>query len=173
MWQPIYAFWVLYDAQKAILHFIDFDMFANPAVMLQNNARLVTALVESWRPETNTLFMRHREMTVILEDVGFILRLPTTGRLIVGDDIYSRRRYFARNWCEPLTNQQVNEAFTRIGVKYTWLYETHVRVDPGPDLMKIAIHTQAYLFFIVGSILFPTLVGMLCIEDTSDTCTYL
>ena len=38
--------WFLSDAQKEILHAIGFGVFANPGVILQNDARLVTALVE-------------------------------------------------------------------------------------------------------------------------------
>ncbi|XP_074337281.1 protein FAR1-RELATED SEQUENCE 5-like [Apium graveolens] len=51
--------WVLSDAQKDLLHSIGFGVFANPGVVLQNDVRLVTTLVEGWRPETNTFFMRH------------------------------------------------------------------------------------------------------------------
>ena len=46
--------------------------------------------------------------------------------------------------------------FTRGRVKLTCMYETFGRADPGPDLRRIVVHTQAYLFFVVGSILFPT-----------------
>ncbi|KAL1823710.1 hypothetical protein ACET3Z_010488 [Daucus carota] len=38
--------WFLSDAQKKILHAIGFGVFANPGVILQNDVRLVTALVE-------------------------------------------------------------------------------------------------------------------------------
>lgn len=58
-------------------------------------------------------------MTVTLEDVGYILGLPITGRPIVGDDISSTKGFFARNWFEPLTNGQVEVVFTRGGIKYT------------------------------------------------------
>lgn len=67
---------VLSDAQKEILHAICFGVFSNPSVVLQNDARLVTALVERWHPETNTFFMRRGEMKVKLENVGYILGLP-------------------------------------------------------------------------------------------------
>lgn len=50
----------------------------------------------------------------------------------------------------------MESAFTRGGMQYNWLYETYGIADPGPDPRRIVILTQAYLFFVVGSVLFPT-----------------
>ena len=135
---------------------VGFGVFANPGIVLQNDTRLVSALVERWRPETNTFFMRQGEMTVTLEDVGYILGLPVVGRPLVGDGIDGNQSYFERAWFEKLTPQQVKDGFTRGGVRLTWLFETYGSADPGPDPRRIAVHTQAYMFFVVGSILFPT-----------------
>ncbi|CAN0884553.1 Serine/threonine-protein phosphatase 7 long form homolog [Linum grandiflorum] len=38
-----------------------------------------TALIDRWRPETNTFHMYHGEMTIMLEDVSFITGLPVDG----------------------------------------------------------------------------------------------
>nr|XP_017217396.1 PREDICTED: uncharacterized protein LOC108194972 [Daucus carota subsp. sativus] len=147
--------WFLSDAQKEILHAIGFGVFANPRLILQTDARLVSALVERWRPETNTFFMRQGEMTVTLEDVGYILGLPIHGRPLVGDVIDNQKDFFRRNWFEELSTADVDSAHTRGGVRYTWLFETY-GADPGPDPERILIHTQAYLFVVVGAVLFPT-----------------
>ncbi|CAN0912754.1 Serine/threonine-protein phosphatase 7 long form homolog [Linum grandiflorum] len=40
---------------------------------------LCTALIERWRPETNTIHMYHGEMTITLEDVYFITVLLVDG----------------------------------------------------------------------------------------------
>ncbi|CAN1332518.1 Protein MAIN-LIKE 2 [Linum perenne] len=48
---------------------------------------LVTALIERWRPETNTFHLVPGEATITLEDVEVLTGLPTTGRpLIVSPD---------------------------------------------------------------------------------------
>lgn len=69
--------------------------------------------------EDQHLFHEKGEITVTLEDVGYILVLPITGRPIVGDGISSTRDFFARNWFESLTYEQVELVFTRVGMKYT------------------------------------------------------
>ncbi|CAN1323391.1 ATP-dependent 6-phosphofructokinase 2 [Linum perenne] len=51
------------------------------------NQELVTALIERWRPETNTFHLVPGEATITLEDVEVLTGLPTTGRsLIVSPD---------------------------------------------------------------------------------------
>ena len=89
--------WILSNAQKDILHSIGFGVFANPGVVLQNDARLVTTLVEKVASRDQYLFMRQGEMTVTLEDDGYILGLPVLGRLLVGDGIDINKGFFASN----------------------------------------------------------------------------
>ncbi|KAK1386419.1 hypothetical protein POM88_014597 [Heracleum sosnowskyi] len=148
--------WFLNDAQKEILDMTGFGLFANNDVVLQNDTALVTALVERWRPETNTFFMRQGEMTVTLQDVHYILGLPTTGHPLVGAAIHNPKAYFTRNWFEDLTDPEIDLAMDkRGGIKYTWLHKRYGG-DPGNDPQKITLHTKAYLMLVVGSVLFPT-----------------
>ncbi|CAN1849650.1 Protein MAIN-LIKE 2 [Linum perenne] len=40
-----------------------------PAVTLVPDSKLITMLVDRWRPETNTFHFYHREPTITLEDI--------------------------------------------------------------------------------------------------------
>ncbi|CAN0846847.1 Protein MAIN-LIKE 2 [Linum grandiflorum] len=54
---------------------------------------LCTALIDRWRPETNTFHMYHGEMTITLEHVAFITRLPVDGAAVIRE--YPAKDY---NW---------------------------------------------------------------------------
>ena len=45
---------------------------------------LISALVERWRPETYTFHLPHGEMSITLEDVEVIFRLPIDDEVLVG-----------------------------------------------------------------------------------------
>ena len=45
---------------------------------------LISALVERWRPETHTFHLPHGEMSITLQDVEVIFRLPIDGEVLVG-----------------------------------------------------------------------------------------
>ena len=52
---------------------------------------LITALVERWRPETNTFHLSCGEATITLEDVAYINGLPIDGLTVMGKALYSTR----------------------------------------------------------------------------------
>ncbi|CAN0857568.1 Serine/threonine-protein phosphatase 7 long form homolog [Linum grandiflorum] len=71
---------------------------------------LCTALIERWRPETNTFHMYHGEMIIMLEDVSFIIGLPvdrgavsrsSRKRTTIGDRLYSA--YWERRQAKTTT----------------------------------------------------------------------
>ncbi|MFQ6657344.1 hypothetical protein Gotur_027067, partial [Gossypium turneri] len=46
--------------------------------------KLISALIERWRPETHTFHLPCRECTITLEDVQLQLRLPVDGSALTG-----------------------------------------------------------------------------------------
>ncbi|KAK9158059.1 hypothetical protein Scep_004633 [Stephania cephalantha] len=46
------------------------------------NKELISAFVERWQPETNTFHLPFGEMSISLEDVSFLLKIPVTGKVV-------------------------------------------------------------------------------------------
>ena len=150
--------WKLRRPQRELLHMLGFGIFADPVVVLATDTRLISALVERWRPETNTFFTRQGEMTVTLEDVGFILGVPVQGDALTCGVIENKAAYFANNWFEPLTEEEVKEALYWNNIKMGWLFERYGAQKPEKNNMRATVvHTKAYLLFIMGCILFPSI----------------
>ncbi|XP_072060391.1 protein MAINTENANCE OF MERISTEMS-like [Arachis hypogaea] len=51
---------------------------------MRGHSALLSALVERWRPETHTFHLLVGEVTVMLEDVTYILGLPVNGEPVTG-----------------------------------------------------------------------------------------
>lgn len=70
-----------------------FWSFAKLKVVLKYDTKLITALVKSWRPKINILFMRHDKMILTLDDVGYIM-VSIFWEVLIYDDISDLRSYF-------------------------------------------------------------------------------
>ncbi|CAN1777999.1 Serine/threonine-protein phosphatase 7 long form homolog [Linum perenne] len=111
---------------------------------------LVTALLERWRPETNTFHLLQGEATITLEDVEVLTGLPTRGRPVsVGYDARA-----ADVICQELLGATPPPTrFTGHQVKISWVKEQFDRLPPGASADVITCYARAYTWVLVGAVL--------------------
>ena len=160
--------WKLRRPQRELLHMVWFGIFANPHVVLQTDKKLITALVERWRPETNTFHMRPGELTVTLEDVGYILGLPIFGEALSGGLIDGRKNYFGKNWFEPLSDNDVKDATYRGNIKLSWCLRNMVEKSRRRGIFVSVLFTHKHICYL-SVVQFCSLLvaGVLFMLDTS------
>ena len=117
---------------------------------------LISALVERWRPETHTFHLSHGEMSITLQDVEVIYRLPIEGEVLVGPIAVMNG-----NWsqlCKELLGfTPVNDNKTLVGQRI--LISRLVDAIAQPlldDATEIQIHQYArcYILALLGDKLF-------------------
>ena len=54
---------------------------------IKHEKHVVSALVERWRPETNSFWLPNGETTITLEDVAYITGLSVTGSTVIGPSV--------------------------------------------------------------------------------------
>ncbi|CAN1125197.1 Protein MAIN-LIKE 2, partial [Linum perenne] len=111
---------------------------------------LVTALLERWRPETNTFHLLQGEATITLEDVEVLTGLPTRGRPVsVGYDARA-----ADVICQELLGATPPPTrFTRHQVKISWVKEQFDHLPAGASADVITCYARAYAWVLVGAVL--------------------
>nr|GEX29899.1 serine/threonine-protein phosphatase 7 long form homolog [Tanacetum cinerariifolium] len=124
-----------------------------PAISLDNP--LISALVERWRRETNTFHFTVGEMSITLEDVGYLLGLAIDGDPVIGVTYTSCDAV-----CMKYLGRTPDSVSTSGGmVKLSWLKETFSGCPENCSLDTIERHTRAYLLYLVGSTIFSTTTG--------------
>ncbi|CAN1268914.1 Protein MAIN-LIKE 2 [Linum perenne] len=111
---------------------------------------LVTALIERWRPETNTFHLVPGEATITLEDVEVLTGLPTTGRpLIVSPD----ERPVSEICEQWLGVQPPANAIQGRTVRVAWVKRLFDRLPDGTTAEVITYHARAYTWVLLAGVL--------------------
>ncbi|CAN1744124.1 Protein MAIN-LIKE 2 [Linum perenne] len=131
-----------YDPRfESILSDIGLDSLRD-ALKLTPDPELITALVERWRPETNTFHLYGGEATITLEDVHFITGLSVDGL--------------------PLGKKPAPSDVLSGRIKMTWL-RSHFAYREGAisddDIHTIHQYCRAYIVDFFGSCIFADRSG--------------
>lgn len=111
---------------------------------------LLRALIERWRPETQTFHFRIGEMTITLRDVALLAALRVDGEPVTCTTLRDYTRL-----CVQLLGQAPDHIQAGC-VKLKWLRVTFMR-DIASDAPQEVVerYTRAYILYLFGSVLFP------------------
>ncbi|CAN1262433.1 Protein MAIN-LIKE 2 [Linum perenne] len=117
---------------------------------------LVTALIERWRPETNTFHLIQGEATITLEDVEVLTGLPTDG---VPVTVAVDRRPPSVICEELLGVQPPAGSITGQSVKISWVKGMFDRLPAGAPADVVIRYARAYTWVLLGAILLADRTG--------------
>ncbi|RWR73222.1 serine/threonine-protein phosphatase 7 long form-like protein [Cinnamomum micranthum f. kanehirae] len=113
---------------------------------------LIRALVERWRPETNTLHLPCGKATVTLEDVAYIYGLPIDGPAVTGNTLHSTKQTV--EICMDLLGMEPVLKRDSIGsrLNFSWMKEYFKgnKKKRKHHEVEEKCNTRAYLFCLVG-----------------------
>ncbi|XP_052179873.1 protein MAIN-LIKE 1-like [Diospyros lotus] len=146
------------------------------------NPTVVSAFSERWQPETNTFHLPFGEMTLTLDDVATILKIPVAGSPVSVPHLTGNE---AQNLLYRLLGVSVVEAAGQIAetrgpyVKLDWLRRTFMNVPNSAPDEEMYNASRAYLLFLLGCTLFVDKSGSMIsisylalLEDLSISGTY-
>ena len=136
----------------------------------QANKELIAAFVERWQPETNTFHLPFGEMSITLEDVSILLKIPVTGK-VVNVDNFSRYTDESRDEAIELVSRLlgVSKEVAEVEVKPTkgltvrtfWLKDNwgSKRRSSSSGYPNVECTARAYLLYLLSSTLFADKSG--------------
>ncbi|MFQ6626031.1 hypothetical protein Gotur_005853 [Gossypium turneri] len=102
--------------------------------------KLISALIERWRPDTHTFHLLCGERTITLEDVNLQLGLPVDGYAVTGSLLGA-------------IPDNINEGWIEI----SWLRDTFPEQDDDSTKIERIQYARTYIIKIIGGYLMPDL----------------
>ena len=155
---PKSGFWKLNDGQYDIMKRTGLHHLSRICHMRIDHA-LISALIERWRPETNTFHFLSGEATTTLEDVAYIYGLPIDGPPVIG------RAYTKRPIIEEVCNLLLGKVPKPTDIeggqlKLTWFHKNFVEPPENVSEEDINRYIRAYLICLVSTQIFGFTLGL-------------
>ncbi|CAN0898487.1 Protein MAIN-LIKE 2, partial [Linum grandiflorum] len=110
---------------------------------------LITALMERWRPETNTFHMYHGECPVTLQDVAHLTSLSVTGDALYVE--YDKDTNWAAIVEEVLSKSSGGHLKDGGRVKMGWLHDHFYSYTDVVEETQLRQYACAYMLSIIGA----------------------
>ncbi|PPR93298.1 hypothetical protein GOBAR_AA27377 [Gossypium barbadense] len=114
--------------------------------------KLISALIERWRPETHTFHLPYGECTITLEDVHLQLGLPVDGDAVTGS-------VHSADWgavCYELLGA-ISDNINGGRIEMGWLRDTFQEPDDDSTELEKIRYARAYILQIIRGYLMPDL----------------
>ncbi|XP_016706905.1 serine/threonine-protein phosphatase 7 long form homolog [Gossypium hirsutum] len=140
--------------------------FLNVARMLEGNKLdppLISALIERWRPETNTFHLPYDQCTITLEDVNLQLSLLVDGDVITGPVV-------TVDWTatrEQLLGKVLNK-FRDSWIKMRCLEDNIQTMEASVSDVEKEQFTCAFILSLIGGVLMPNKSRNLKVTTTTS-----
>ncbi|KAH1064774.1 hypothetical protein J1N35_029761 [Gossypium stocksii] len=114
--------------------------------------KLISALIERWRPKTHTFHLPCGECTITLEDVHLQLGLPVDGYVVTGSTQ-------SADWGAICYERLgvIPDRIKRGRIKMGWLRDTFPEPDDDSTELELIRYARAYILQIIGGYLMPDL----------------
>ncbi|CAN1127540.1 Serine/threonine-protein phosphatase 7 long form homolog, partial [Linum perenne] len=133
------------------------------ALRLTTDPELITALVERWRPETNTFHLYHGEATITLEDMHFITGLTVDGLAVTLASLIPTEAEKLQDYVQNLLGKRPNTSDLSSGrIKMTWLHTNftyHQGAIRDDNIETMHQYCRAYILEFFGSCIFADRSG--------------
>ncbi|KAK5846825.1 protein MAINTENANCE OF MERISTEMS-like [Gossypium arboreum] len=115
--------------------------------------KIISALIERWRPETHTFHLPCRKCTITLEDVQLQLGLPIDEYAVIGSAQ-------SADWgavCYELLGA-ISDNINGGRIEMGWLRDTFFELDNDLTKLERIQYARAYILEMIGGYLMPDLL---------------